>query len=69
MNSWGSSREVEKPMMFAERALKVALRLGVLQEAVATMFGGNHELVNRMRDARLLLEEAAARGVKGKEPS
>lgn len=68
MNGWGGPREVEKVKPFADRALKVALRLSVLRDSLATMFGSNHDVALEMHRAQLLLEEAAARGVKGKEP-
>lgn len=66
MDLWSRSREVEKVQPWAERALECAVSLRRLHDALEAV-AGETRLSHELRDARILLEEAARRGVKGKD--
>lgn len=68
MDSWSTSREVEKVKPFADRALACVAKLRQQREAMQLVFGNHGWLVATIGDAEAILNEAVARGVKGKEP-
>lgn len=68
MDSWPTSREVEKVKPFAERAAKAAADLLVYRNAMTLTRGdGNTPMLRSMTTAAQLLDEAVTRGVKGKD--
>lgn len=67
MDSWPTSREVEKVKPFAERAQKCMEQLAAARVAVVAI-DGETPIARLLLKAVDLLAEAKSRGVKGKEP-
>lgn len=67
MNSWGTSREVEKVKPFADRAEKCCAELADYHVALAKIVGYDRGIVHALATAEGLLTEAIRRGVKGKD--
>lgn len=68
MDSWPTSREVERIVPFAERAQKCIEELHAYRQALSLVLGAEATpMLRTMLTASSLLTEAKHRGVKGKD--